>query len=64
LYAVVFVGFVGYSLMITVFTPMIMNDRSLLLDSGAPMSQRVILLGFLLCLCWARSPTASDGSLS
>jgi DHA1 family tetracycline resistance protein-like MFS transporter len=50
LYAVVFVGFVGYSLMITVFTPMIMNDRGLLLDSGAPMSRRVILLGFLLCL--------------
>ena len=50
LYAVVFAGFVGYSLMITVFTPMIMSNHDLLLRATEPMSKRVILLGILLCL--------------
>ena len=50
LYAVVFAGFVGYSLMITVFTPMIMSNHDLLLRADEPMSRRVILLGVLLCL--------------
>jgi MFS family permease len=50
LYAVVFAGFVGYSLMITVFTPMIMSNHDLLLRADEPMSRRVILLGILLCL--------------
>jgi MFS family permease len=50
LYAVVFAGFVGYSLMITVFTPMIMSNHDLLLRAEEPMSKRVILLGVLLCL--------------
>src|SRR5580692_567802 len=50
LYAVVFAGFVGYSLMITVFTPMIMSNHDLLLPAGEPASRRVILLGILLCL--------------
>jgi MFS family permease len=50
LYAVVFAGFVGYSLMITVFTPMIMSNHVLLLRADEPMSRRVILLGILLCL--------------
>ena len=50
LYAVVFAGFVGYSLMITVFTPMIMSNHDLLLRADAPMSKRVIVLGILLCL--------------
>jgi MFS family permease len=50
LYAVVFAGFVGYSLMITVFTPMIMSNHDLLLRADLPMSKRVILLGILLCL--------------
>jgi DHA1 family tetracycline resistance protein-like MFS transporter len=50
LYAVVFAGFVGYSLMITVFTPMIMSNHDLLLRADEPMSRRVILLGALLCL--------------
>jgi len=50
LYAVVFAGFVGYSLMITVFTPMIMSNHDLLLRADEPMSRRVILLGLLLCL--------------
>ncbi len=50
LYAVVFVGFVGYSLMITVFTPMLMGNHDLLLPAGEPMSTRIMLLSFLLCL--------------
>jgi MFS family permease len=50
LYAVVFAGFVGYSLMITVFTPMVMSNHDLLLRADEPMSKRVILLGGLLCL--------------
>jgi len=50
LYAVVFAGFVGYSLMITVFTPMIMSNHNFLLPPDEPMSRRVIVLGFLLCL--------------
>ncbi len=50
LFAVVFAGFVGYSLMITVFTPMIMSNHDWLLRSDEPMSRRVIVLGVLLCL--------------
>jgi MFS family permease len=50
LYAVVFAGFVGYSLMITVFTPMIMSNHDLLLRADEPMGRRVIVLGILLCL--------------
>ena len=50
LYAVVFAGFVGYSLMITVFTPMVMGNHDLLLRANEPMHRRVILLGILLCL--------------
>jgi MFS family permease len=50
LYAVVFAGFVGYSLMITVFTPMIMGNHDLLFRADEPMGRRVILLGLLLCL--------------
>ncbi len=50
LYIVVFVGFVGYSLMITVFTPMLMRGDSPMLAAGDPMAKRTMLLGFLLCL--------------
>src|SRR5580658_3259268 len=50
LYAVVFAGFAGYSLMITIFTPMIMSNHDLLLRADEPMGRRVILLGILLCL--------------
>jgi MFS family permease len=50
LYAVVFAGFVGYSLMITVFTPMIMGNHDLWLPANEPMSTRTIVLGILLCL--------------
>jgi hypothetical protein len=44
LYAVVFAGFAGYSLMITIFTPMIMSNHDLLLRADEPMGRRVILL--------------------
>jgi MFS family permease len=50
LYVVIFVGFVGYSLMITVFTPTLMSNHSLLLPAGTPLSKRIVLLSFLLCL--------------
>src|SRR5579871_393996 len=50
LYFVVFAGYVGYSLMITVFTPMLLRSDSPLIAAGDPMSKRTMLLGFLLCL--------------
>ena len=66
LYVVIFVGFVGYSLMLTVFTPMLMGNPNRLLPDTAPMSQRIVMLSFLLCLYplgqFAGSPVL--GSLS
>jgi MFS family permease len=50
LYVVIFVGFVGYSLMITVLTPALMSNHNLLLPAGTPMSRRIVMLSFLLCL--------------
>ncbi len=50
LYIVIFAGFVGYSLMITVFTPMLLRSDSPMITASDPMSKRTILLGFLLCL--------------
>ena len=50
LYVVVFAGFVGYSLMITVFTPMLLRSDSPLIAVSDPMSKRTVLLGILLCL--------------
>ncbi len=50
LYVVVFAGFVGYSLMITVFTPMLLRSGSPLIADSDPMSKRTMLLGVLLCL--------------
>ncbi len=50
LYVVVFAGFVGYSLMITVFTPMLLRSDSPLIAVTDPMARRTILLGVLLCL--------------
>ncbi len=49
-YIVVFIGFVGYSLMITVFTPMLMRGDSPMITATDPMARRTMLLGFLLCL--------------
>jgi DHA1 family tetracycline resistance protein-like MFS transporter len=50
LYLVVFIGFVGYSLMITVFTPMILADDGGLLPSSSSISERTLVLGALLAL--------------
>jgi hypothetical protein len=50
LYVVVFIGFVGYSLMITVFTPMLLRNDRALLPADSSLSIRTIVLGFLLCL--------------
>lgn len=49
LYLVVFVGFLGYSLMITVFTPLLL-DGDELLGADASTSTRAIVLGVLLAL--------------
>jgi DHA1 family tetracycline resistance protein-like MFS transporter len=48
LYVVVFVGFVGYSLMITVFTPLLLTDNGGILPASASHAQRSLLLGVLL----------------
>ena len=50
LYLVVFIGFLGYSLMITVFTPMLLRGDHTMLPPDTPTSTRTIILGFLLCL--------------
>ena len=50
LYLVVFIGFVGYSLMITVFTPLILGDDGELLAAGASTSERTLVLGAVLAL--------------
>jgi predicted MFS family arabinose efflux permease len=50
LYVVIFVGFIGYSLMITVFTPMLLDAKSAIIPAGTPTAHRTILLGILLCL--------------
>jgi MFS family permease len=50
LYLVVFIGFVGYSLMITVFTPMILADDGGLLPRSSSISERTLVLGALLAL--------------
>ena len=66
LYIVIFVGFVGYSLMITVFTPMLMGNHHLFVGASATPRSRIVLLSFLLCLYplgqFAGSPVL--GSLS
>lgn len=46
----VFIGFVGYSLMITLFTPMILHAHNGMISATSSISQRTILLGVLLCL--------------
>ena len=50
LYVVVFVGFLGYSLMITVFTPMILVNDNGMLPASSSAASRSIVLGLLLCL--------------
>jgi MFS family permease len=50
LYVVIFFGFVGYSLMITIFTPMIMRGDGPIHTAQMPPAHRTILLGVLVCL--------------
>ncbi len=50
LYVVVFVGFLGYSLMITVFTPMILDNDDGMLPATSSAATHSIVLGLLLCL--------------
>jgi DHA1 family tetracycline resistance protein-like MFS transporter len=47
---VVFIGFVGYSLMITVFTPLLLSDDGGILPTSASKGERTLLLGLLLAL--------------
>lgn len=47
-YIVIFIGFVGYSLMITVFTPMILNTETYMISPQSSPSSRIIFLGILL----------------
>ena len=46
LYIVIFIGFLGYSLMITVFTPMLLDGHGAMLPAATPEARRTILLGF------------------
>jgi DHA1 family tetracycline resistance protein-like MFS transporter len=51
LYVVVFIGFVGYSLMITVFTPLLLGgDGGGLVPADSSVSTRTLVLGGLLAL--------------
>lgn len=50
LYVVIFIGFVGYSLMITVFTPMLLRADTAMLPVESTMPYRTVMLGVLLCL--------------
>lgn len=50
LYTVVFVGFLGYSLMITVFTPMILRNDYGMLPANATLTERSLVLGALLAV--------------
>ncbi len=46
----VFVGFLGYSLMITVFTPMLLQNDNGMLSATASSTDRTIILGVVLSL--------------
>jgi DHA1 family tetracycline resistance protein-like MFS transporter len=50
LYTVVFVGFLGYSLMIAAFTPMILRNDNGMLPAGSSLPLRSLVLGALLAL--------------
>ena len=50
LYVLIFFGFVGYSLMITIFTPMFLRPESLILPPDVTSSYRTIVLGVVLGL--------------
>ena len=50
LYFVIFIGFFGYSLMITIFTPLILDNSGGILDSLPFRVDRSIVLGVMLML--------------
>ncbi|MBV9654339.1 MAG: MFS transporter [Acetobacteraceae bacterium] len=50
LYGVIFAGFIGYSLMITVFTPLLLRPDSLLAGGARTPGTRALVLGGLLAL--------------
>jgi DHA1 family tetracycline resistance protein-like MFS transporter len=50
LYLVVFIGFLGYSLMITVFTPLILRDDGGMLPSSTSLATRTLVLGGVLAV--------------
>lgn len=50
LYLVVFIGFLGYSLMITVFTPLILRDDGGMLASSTSTATRTLVLGGVLAV--------------
>jgi predicted MFS family arabinose efflux permease len=50
LYLVVLIGFIGYSMMITLFVPMLMDHEGGLLPAEATTSHRTTVLGVLLAL--------------
>jgi MFS family permease len=50
LYTVIFIGFVGYSLMITIFTPMLLYAHNGMLAPTSRMSHRTLMLGLLVSL--------------
>jgi hypothetical protein len=49
LYLVIFIGFCGYSLMITLFVPMLMGTNGFL-AAEATTGQRSVVLGILLAI--------------
>ena len=50
LYVVIFFGFVGYSLMITIFTPLFLKPGGAILPAGVTSSYRTVVLGIVLGL--------------
>jgi MFS family permease len=50
LYLVIFVGFLGYSLMIAAFTPMILSNDNGMLAASSSYTERNLVLGVLLAL--------------
>jgi DHA1 family tetracycline resistance protein-like MFS transporter len=49
-YLVVFTGFVGYSMMIAVFTPMFLHGYGRLISPGAATGLKTSILGVVLCM--------------
>jgi DHA1 family tetracycline resistance protein-like MFS transporter len=50
LYMVVFAGFLGYSLMIAAFTPMMLRNDNGMLPASSSLTERSVVLGALLAL--------------